>query len=225
MGCYGYCVAAALTPQAELSGIGGARVVARDVAGMKVWVSEIERPDPDVAHVKAHNAVVEAAISDDATPVPLRFGQWSADFSEFDRLIADKAEWYRERLTIFAGALEFGIRVVRPDKQAAARVVRLPRADSGTAYMEALRAGAAAAQSEREEADRVRMGVAATMKDLVREEHSEAARTPHGIITVAHLVGREHFEAYHARMQELREQFPELRFLLSGPWAPYSFAA
>jgi hypothetical protein len=225
MGCYGFCVLPrGAEPPEGLIGLDAQAVVARNVGDLTVWVSEIARPEPALEQVQAHNRVVEAAITDEVTPVPLRFGQWSEDAGAFDALIAAREDWYRERLRTFAGALEFGIRVLRPDKPSPARLVRVAAAKTGTAYMDALRASMATARGEREEAERVRAGIAEFLRDFVREEHVEEPRTPHGVVTVSHLVAREDFDRYRERVHELRDRSPELRFLLSGPWVPYSFA-
>ena len=90
--------------------------------------------------------------------------------------------------------------------------------------MEALRASAAAAQGERAVQEQLRADIAAVMKDVVREERVAETRTPHGVVNLSHLVSREHFEVYRERVHELRAQHAQLRFLLSGPWVPYSFA-
>ena len=74
-----YCV----LPQEEhaslppgLSGLAGAAVRALPVDGMVAWVSDIERGVPvSVDGVRAHDAVVEAALETGSTPVPARFGQ------------------------------------------------------------------------------------------------------------------------------------------------------
>lgn len=199
-------------------------MLSREIGELAVWVSEMDRPQPDISNVQAHNDVVEAALTEVVTPVPLRFGQWSADPEVFETVVREKAEWYHERLQAFSGALEFGIRVAAPDKPPLARLVRVPQAVTGMEYMNALRANTVAARAEKEEAERVRAAVAALMADLVREERSEEPRTQHGMVTIAHLVGRSHFEEYRIRAATLRDRFPDLRFLVSGPWVPYSFA-
>src|SRR5689334_14054381 len=59
-----------------LSGLAGAAVRALPVDGMVAWVSDIERGVPvSVDGVRAHDAVVEAALETGSTPVPARFGQ------------------------------------------------------------------------------------------------------------------------------------------------------
>jgi hypothetical protein len=164
-------------------------------------------------------------VTEALTPVPLRFGQWSESADVFEAAVVEKADWYRERLQSFSGAMEFGLRVLRPDKPAPAPLVRLPEAASGLEYMNALRDRVAGERADREILANVTAGIAEVMSGLVREERTEEARTAHGVVTVLHLVPRQHFDAYRERAQSLKLRFPELRFLVSGPWVPYSFAA
>lgn len=189
-----------------------------------VLVSDLDRPLPSAEHVQQHNAVIEAAVNAEITPVPLRFGQWAHDASVFEQVVEENADWYAERLKTFAGALEFGVRVVRPDKASPARDVRVEQAASGVEYMNALRERVAAGRAESGEVEAVRTGITEILGALVREERVEEARTPHGIITVSHLVSRPQFDEYREQAQALRIRFPEMRFLVSGPWMPYSFA-
>ena len=58
-----------------LSGVAGARA-SIPVDGVVAWVSDVERDVPvSVEGVRAHDAVVEAALEMGSTPVPARFGQ------------------------------------------------------------------------------------------------------------------------------------------------------
>jgi gas vesicle protein GvpL/GvpF len=41
---------------------------------------------------------------------------------------------------------------------------------------------------------------------------------------VSHLVERDAVDEYRRLVDRARAERPELHFLLSGPWAPYSFA-
>lgn len=225
MGVYGYCVVPwDHAPAGALAGVSDAAVRPHAVADLAVWVSEIERPDPTVENIEAHNRVVEAAVTGALTPVPLRFGQWAAELAVFEAVIAEKTLWYRERLSTFEGALEFGLRVIRPDRVRSARVVRTPPAASGREYMNSLRDRVATAYEQRQDEERIRAGISEELGRFVREERMEEGRTPHGVLTASHLVARADFDEYLAHARNLRLRFPELRFLLSGPWAPYSFA-
>jgi hypothetical protein len=225
VGVYGYCVVPRdHAPPAALSGMSQTAVRHHALASLAVWVAEIDRPDPTIEHIEAHNRVVEAAITEAVTPVPLRFGQWAADMSVLDAAINEKAHWYRERLSTFQGALEFGLRVIRPDRARSARLVRPPLAPTGREYMNSLRDSVAAAHEQRADEARIRAGITEELGRFVREDRIEEGRTPHGVVTVSHLVARADFDAYRAQAHQLRLRFSELRFLLSGPWAPYSFA-
>jgi hypothetical protein len=225
VGVYGYCVLPAGRPVPGLRGIDGAPIRAHRVGELAVLVSDITRPEPNAERIQQHNAVIEGVVTEELTPVPLRFGQWADRAEVFDAVVLEKAEWYLERLAVFAGAMEFGLRVLQPDQPASAQVVRLPEAASGLEYMNALRAKVAGARAGRDAVERVSAGISEVMSGLVREERVEEARTAHGVVTVLHLVPRNCFERYRERAQSLKSRFPELRFLVSGPWVPYSFAA
>ena len=225
MGVYAYCVVrAGHRPDPELKGVNEAAVDLIEVAAVGVWVSRMGRPGGSVEHIKAHNAVVEAAVTTEVTPVPLRFGQWLDEEAELIAGVAEQAASYETKLQAFAGCLEFGIRVIDPALPEGARDVQSAKAASGTAYMQALRESARQADERRTAAERVRRTIQDKVSGLVRTEQEEASRTPHAVVTVSHLVPRENFDEYRERVRQLRETFPELRLLLSGPWPPYSFA-
>lgn len=226
MGVYGYGVVPRghEWPEQAPAGLDGAEVRRLYVAGLSLLISELDRPEPTAEHVQQHNAVLEAAATQEMTPVPLRFGQWAAEVSVFDEGLAARADWYEERLKTFAGALEFGLRVVRPDRPAPARDVRVAPGVSGLEYMNVLRDRLNAERAQTKEIEAVRAGISEMLGGWVREERVEESRTPHGMITISHLVARRHFDEYRGQAQHLRARYPELRFLVSGPWMPYSFA-
>ena len=44
------------------------------------------------------------------------------------------------------------------------------------------------------------------------------------VLSAAHLVERSKIGLYREKVAKLREERPELHFLMSGPWPPYTFA-
>ena len=225
MGVYGYCVVPRdhVVPPG-MRGLDGAEIRGHGIDDLMVVVSESERPEPNAEHVQQHNAAIEGLVTQDVTPVPLRFGQWAAEIEVFEKAVGEKAEWYRERLKVFAGALEFGLRILQPDKASPARDVRVPHKATGLEYMKALQDRAATERAATADVEEVRAAISEIFGALVREERVEQARTPHGVIAVSHLVARHHFDEYRQDAQRLRTRFPDKRFLVSGPWMPYSFA-
>jgi hypothetical protein len=208
---------------AGLIGLEGTAVERIVTDGIGLWVSRGDKPLPGVGAVKAHNVVVEAAVSEQVTPVPLRFGQWLENEETLMVALHEKAPVYAARLAEFAGCLEFGLRLIDPNEQGA-RVVQETPATSGLEYMRALQESSRLADSKRSRAEQVHAQVRELLNGLVREERVEEGRTAHAVLTLSHLVARQSFDAYRERARGIREAFPDLRMLLSGPWPPYSFA-
>jgi hypothetical protein len=226
MGIYAYCVVPpGHVPMAGITGLDDKAVELVPIGEVALWVSRLPRPTGTVEQITAHNKVVEAAVTDEVTPVPLRFGQWLDDEPAWHAAMADKTASYKEKLQEFSGCLEFGIRVLDPNAPTGARDVQQPAAASGYEYMQALRESSKLANQRRVVADQARQQIHNSLQHLVRAEREEEPRTPHAVITLSHLVARPHFEEYRERARGLREVLPELRLLLSGPWPPYSFAA
>jgi hypothetical protein len=225
VGIYAYCVVPpAQHPRPDLNGIDGSAVELLEVGEVGLWVSRTERPKVSVEAVQAHNAVVEAAVTERVTPVPLRFGQWVEDLDKLRSLAAEHAGQYRSSLDHFAGALEFGMRLIDPHAPDEAQEVRASEAATGREYMQALRESSRLADQRRVYSESVEARVRELMRDIVRDEKVETAQTRHAVLTVSHLVAREHFDEYRERARQIRTVFPALRLLLSGPWPPYSFA-
>jgi hypothetical protein len=225
IGIYPYCaVPAGHTPPVSVVGLEGAQVELVTTGNIGLWVSRLPRPTGSVQLIQDHNRVVEAAVTDEVTPVPLRFGQWLADDATLHASMADKAPSYEQKLRDFAGCLEFGIRVIDPAGPEGARDVHPGKPASGFAYMQALRESSRLAEQRRALAEQVGQSIRDALHDLVRSEREEEARTSHAVVALSHLVARTNFNEYRERARQFRQTFPALRLLLSGPWAPYSFA-
>ena len=190
-------------------------IVAADIAAL---VTEHDaRPDANLAAIRAHNAVVTAAMNEHSSPVPVRFGQWLASGDEVrSALEAGAARWHA-LLEKFAGCAEFAIRVFDPEIQPSAEG---PLPKNGREYMAALKARVsgpaarhAAAVAPLEDA----------LRGLVAGLIVDPLRTQHGVATVACLVHRANFNAYQTTVERVRTSLPHFRYLSTGPWPPYSF--
>jgi hypothetical protein len=224
MGLYAYCVVPAGYAPHGVVGIDGSAVTCFDWSDLGCWVSTlVQRPEPALDRIRAHDAVIQAAITEDLTPVPIRFGQWLDSTAALQDHLQLNAGRYTTLLKRFAGALEFGLRVLDPNRSA--RVPAPPETTSGTAYLTALRDQLRGAELDEPDIAEVRGALHAEFQGLVRDELFEPLRTPHGVLSVMHLVERAAFDEYRARLARVRGARPQLRFLASGPWPPYSFAA
>ena len=222
MGVYVYCVVPPEhEPPADLAGVDGAAVRKADIAAIACWLSDLpQRPEPTVTRIRQHNGVVEAAVSEQITPVPVRFGQWLGSDDQAGEELGKRAAEFEKSLRLFAGALEFGLRVLDPE-QPKAHLMHPEPGITGRAYLTALSEQWRAREGNTEIRDLIHTEFAS----LVRAERFDESQGPQRMLSAAHLVARSNFDAYRQRARDLRERTPNLRFLSSGPWPPYSFAA
>ncbi|HUH12811.1 MAG TPA: GvpL/GvpF family gas vesicle protein [Longimicrobiales bacterium] len=222
-GLYLYAVLPAATPPpAPVRGLEGEEVRLAAAGPLSLWCSALAGPPPaTVERARRHHAVVAAAFAAGDTPLPLRYGQWVEDARALERWGQERGAALGERLAQVAGTAEFGIRVARGSARPpeAARIASTP----GKAHMERLAARFAAREGGEEGClalERLR----AALGDLVRDERVDPPGERAGLLAVAHLVPREAQDEYRARVRDVRERVPDLRFLVTGPWPPYSFS-
>lgn len=216
----------AAAPAPPAAGIDDAVVELAAAGGIGWWLSCHEaRPAITESAVRRHNDVVRSAMSGTHTPVPLRFGQWFSDVDAArDAVAADPARWDR-LLDRFVGAAEYGVRIARREHADAARDVRPASAGSGTAYMAAL------ARRNADIAQRRLDGAAAAawlldrIGSLARESRPEPLDAGDGLVNLALLVAWADAAAYDTVIAQARLDRADLRFLVSGPWPPYSFVS
>ncbi|MEX1182537.1 MAG: GvpL/GvpF family gas vesicle protein [Gemmatimonadota bacterium] len=223
MGLHVYCIVpAGSAPPAELRGLDNAAVRGVPVGDLVVWVSDaLDRPRPDAGGVRVHNSVIEAAMTDQITPVPSRFGQWFDSDHHAVAAIITAADRWRDLLRRVAGHVEFGVRITGADQPVAAREMHPAQAVSGTQYMKQLANRRAQVQLWRAEADRLAALIAGRAGNTIADSRTEVIGSR--VLSLAHLVARQDVGAYHTTLQEVRAGEPALRFLLTGPWPPYSF--
>lgn len=226
-GAYLYCIApAGVVPPSGLAGLEDAPVRVASFGTFTAWYSELDaRPEPSIERIRRHNQVVEAALTEEATPVPARFGQWFTAPAALEEKLREGAAVHEESLRRVAGAVEFGLRVAEVEAPPASAPAAVPEATTGRAYLEALAVRAAAGRSRDARGREIAARIASVLGPVVRQERIESAQSRHEVVRLAHLVARRDVESYRAGVAAARRRHPELRFLLSGPWPPYSFAA
>jgi hypothetical protein len=231
-----------------LSGIEGAPVRALLVDGLEAWVSDVHPGPADampgikgqslIGGVKAHDTVVETALTIGPTPVPARFGQRFDDDDACRDALERRAEPVSRVLTTLQGLIEMTL-LVTPSTRRMLRDLQpvLAGADStepdafehaahgpGRAYLESLRAKSAAGGEMRSAVMRLAERISSAVASLVRRsaEHESVTRLP--LLTLSHLIERSAADAYRAAALGVPTG-TELRVLVIGPRAPYSFCA
>ncbi len=217
---------------AGLSGLAGARVRALPVDGIVAWVSDVRRAlGVSVEGVRAHDAVVEAALETGTTPVPARFGQRFKDDDACRAALSSRATSVETLLSTIQGFVEMTLiitpstrRMLRDLQPVIPEMVDPSAIGIGRRYLETLQAREAATGALRSAIDKVANALNAAAKPFVHRAavHEQLTRLP--FRTVSHLIPREAVADYKSAISDVSPD-PEFRFLLIGPRAPYSFCA
>ena len=226
MRLYVYCLAEGVERlNKTLRGVSGAevRIVEFD-EDLSALVSVYRSEDFQVSrkNALAHHEVVRS-ITEQTTPLPARFGT-VVTIEQLRNYVSTHHEAIKAKLAHVRGGVEMTVRMIRTINAAATS----PDSNSvgpGTAFLlekrrEILRDDAGTAQrGELSGWLREQLG------DLIKEE--KISVTPSETVILAradHLIERVNVEPYRTRMVRAVKERPEIRFMVSGPWPPYSFA-
>ena len=235
--CYVYAILARQSPLSSgLVGLGGdtlSTVPWRDLAAA---TSRLAAGDlqPTVEHVLRHAEIVEELWQ--LGPVlPVRFGTVLADAAAVAQALAARYAVLAADLERLGDKVEFGLSVLweQPaidDEQRREAHDRSPAAPEaaaapgrGAQYLQAR-----LAEHQRMAAARDRARVFARDLDSVLGAHALERRctilpTSRLALRTAYLLEPSQVQDFRQTFDRLRLAYPQLRFLLSGPWPPYSF--
>jgi hypothetical protein len=99
-----------------------------------------------------------------------------------------------------------------------------PDIGAGQAYMARLRERQMASAALQRQAEFLQARVSRAVDGFTREEICSPVMLGAHSFSISHLVAREAIEQYRLAIDSLSKGDPTLRLLISGPWAPYSFA-
>jgi hypothetical protein len=165
----------------------------------------------DEAAVLAHARVVDDLTAANNAVLPGRFSNGLADENALLEAIGKRATTLREALDRVRGCVEIGLRVIAPARGEAAP------AASGRDY---LTGRLAAVQAGERAAARIHEPLAAG----ARASTLNVLATPELLLSAAYLIPRTEVDAFRAQVERLDEEHPDLTFVCTGPWPPYSFA-
>jgi hypothetical protein len=180
--------------------------------GLDAVVSRVDTAAPATeAAILAHARVVERLAEANAAVLPARFQQAYPDEESVVRALLDRNEQLRAGLERVRGCAEIGVRVVRGSGR------ENDTAASGAEYMR----GRLAAVHEAEElALQLKTAVGAAARAGV----DNVLATPELVLSAAFLVARDEVDAVRDAVDGIARDRPELSFVCTGPWPPYSFA-
>lgn len=217
---------------AGLSGLAGERVRVLHIDGLVAWVSDIARTIPvSVDGVRAHDAVVEAALETGTTPVPARFGQRFDSDDACREALRNRAASVESVLADVQGTVEMTLiltpstrRMIRDLEPVLPEMFDSETEAPGRRYLDSLRRREAVTGAVKSAMDELAVELNRAAGALVRRATVLEQVSPLPLRTISHLVGRDDVNAYKAAVTAV-EAGGDLRFLLIGPRAPYSFSS
>ena len=229
---YLYCVLTPADRPPSLDGLAGAPVRALRLAdgALEAWVATVDRMTLRVSGralatlALIHDQVVSAALGSGRTPLPARFGSLFPDDASCVRALGARASQLRTTLTHLSGKIEMSVILTSPNLRAGERSMPLParnESSAGRRYLEVVRERARHAEQAHAATETVFGHVRRAVHGFVLEE--APGRATRGTASIAHLVRREDETRYRDAVEAL-ETLNDVRLVIAGPRAPYSFA-
>jgi hypothetical protein len=224
MKVYAYCLTENIDALPEtLEGVGGAEVRVLKAEKFSLLVSEFSG---DAVPVNRENALAHAAVVrsvlDRTTPLPFRFGTLGTE-AQLRSFVAARHDALVAKFALVRGCVEMNVKIISDrgeTEESNDAVAEKP----GTAFLLQKRQEILGSEARAEEAKEVAGWLESLVAEYVKGKEFKTNVTNQLILTEAHLIERGAVEAYRLKLKEARLERPELKFLISGPWAPYSFA-
>lgn len=226
MKLYAYCIIEGIESlRVPLKGITGAKVGVLRLADFSLLVSDFSGDAVPINrdNALAHAAVVKSVLNH-TTPLPFRFGTLVTE-QQLESYVTSRREALQSKLDLVRGCVEMSVKIIWDRKWTdEAPATNQEQVKPGTAFLAEKRRELLGSEARGAEAKDLAVWLEDQVCDVVRETRTTTNPTERLLLAVAHLVERDSIETYRARLREARENRPELHFLFSGPWAPYSFA-
>jgi len=185
--------------------------------------------DSDAVTITRENALAHAAVVrsvlDRTTPLPFRFGTLVTE-QQLRSYIAAHKPSLKTNLDLVRGCVEMSVKIIWNVSQDD-DVEREPgegKQGIGARFLQDKRREILGDERRAAQAAEISTWLRESVVGLVRDEQVTTRPSEKLLLAAAHLVERTKIKQYRNRIAEARAKRPELRFLLSGPWPPYSFA-
>ena len=224
MKLYAYCLTEGIDSPAEsLTGINGSPVRLLNLNEFSLLVSDFAGDTVPVSrdNALAHAAVVRSVL-DQTTPLPFRFGTLVTQ-QQLENYVTIRRDALQAKLELVRGCVEMSVKIIWDRPWTEEPPVTEPD-KPGTAFLVEKRRELLGSETRAEEAKKIARWLTERLGEAVREKDFRANSTDKLLLTAAHLVERSSVAEYRSLLKNARLERPELHFLASGPWPPYSFA-
>ncbi len=219
----------------SVTGVGGSAVRLMKAEDLLVGVSESDGAPVAITrdNVVAHERVVRS-VFEQTTPLPFRFGNIVGE-EQLRIYLHSHQEALQTRLLLLRGCVEMSVKVIwqasnRVNAETeAVPVTTDPRLDhakggAGAVFLMAKRREILGDQMLADKATDIATWLKERLGSSICEEQVSVRPRDKLVVAAAHLVARTSLERYRSELNKVRAERPELHFLSSGPWPPYTFA-
>jgi hypothetical protein len=235
MTLYAYCLSDRLTRGMleDVAGLSNVEPRLLEFGEINVAVSEFEGEKVKVEreNVFAHERVVQSVLRH-TTPLPFRFGTLvtKARLEEF--LEAHRARLIKS-LEHVRGSVEMSVKIIwdaesirRLGLEAEGALSRKQdeTQGKGAAYLAAKREQILGDELLKKKAAEIAEWLTETVGGAACDRNVQVLPSESLVLRAAFLVRRVRMDDYRQRLEDTRIARPDLRFLTSGPWPPYSFS-
>lgn len=170
-----------------------------------------------------HERVIEGFMRHLPT-LPVRYGTTLPDEAKVAQLLATRELDFRADLIYVTGRVEMGLRVLWDPPATEEDVVTAGAPPtSGRHYLQQQLQKHKQQQALRIQGEAVAQALNGALQPLVFEHQSRILLTERLLLSGAYLVERRFVEAFQGQVALLEETYPELAFLVTGPWPAYHF--
>ena len=225
MKLYAYCLTEDVDtlPQA-IQGIDGSEVRLLKTDNFSLLVSDFSG---DVVPVNRDNALAHAAVVrsvlDRTTPLPFRFGTLVTE-AQLSSFLTARRDALLAKFEQIRGCVEMNVKIIS-DRERAHDLADEVAEKPGTSFLLQKQREIAGSDARAAEAKEVAAWLEGLVGESARETRINTDFKDKLLLAAAHLVERGAVEEYRTKLKEARDERAELKFLVSGPWPPYSFAS
>jgi hypothetical protein len=224
MKLYAYCLVEDPDAfDASTRGISGATVRLLQIDELAVLVTDFNADTIAVTRENAldHAAVVRSVL-DRTTPLPFRFGTLVTE-QQLRSYISARKPALQTRFAHVRGCVEMSVKVIR-ELSDEIKTQSRDEITTGTSFLEEKRREILGSEQKTAEAREIETWLHEQVDGLIRDEQVTIRPSEKLVLAAAHLVERDKIGQYKEKTAAARKNRPELHFLFSGPWPPYSFA-
>ena len=196
---------------------------------LSAFVSDVDEKNVVVnrENVLAHQNVVGSLLHQ-TTPLPFRFGAVVSE-QELRSYLESRRHALLDKLAVVDGCVEMSIKIIWQKSVLETRV-EPDLAESvvgnqvGTEFLRRKASELASSQQLIEQADDIAEWLGKLLRSAVRDVRMSVRPSQRLVLAADCLVPRVGLQPYQSALEAARSNRPDLHFLTSGPWPPYSFA-